>query len=393
MGLPLMHRAPAGHRSLFRVQALAGSALLVSCSWLPAETTVVLETPLLPDHFAAWSPAASSTAPAGAAANLPLLEDATLAAIAKEDGLTRTASVAYTRPGRAGEVSVQAIQFTDATGAVAAYTYLRHGGMTERAGESGIRNHTNVAVGEGKTLLREGTSLVVINSTDALSAEDLRALSNSLPKVSGPKGFPPLLPTYLPAEGETAGSVRYAVGPAAYKAEGGVLPPELIGFDKAAEAATADYTGRAGSGKLTLLLLPTPQIAGDRGRALEGWLNTPEAKSLGTVKLRRIGPMLALATGGFTPDQAKAMVDGIHLRTELTWNKPVPPEFHVEVRKTASLLTSILVFSGVGALAAILLGAFLGFGRAWVRVLMGKPAATEPEFLRLDLRSGTPAEK
>ena len=48
-----------------------------------------------------------------------------------------------------------------------------------------------------------------------------------------------------------------------------------------------------------------------------------------------------------------------------------------------------MVFSGVGALAALLLGAFLGFGRAWVRVLLGKPAATEPEFLRLDLRGNS----
>ena len=75
----------------------------------------------------------------------------------------------------------------------------------------------------------------------------------------------------------------------------------------------------------------------------------------------------------------------MHLRQEVTWNKPVPPEFHTEVRKTASLLTSIAVLSGVLGLAAVMLGLFLGLGRAWIRVLMGKPAATEPEFLRLDL--------
>ena len=36
------------------------------------------------------------------------------------------------------------------------------------------------------------------------------------------------------------------------------------------------------------------------------------------------------------------MVESIHLRNELTWNKPMPLEFHSEVRKTVSLLTSIL---------------------------------------------------
>jgi hypothetical protein len=41
--------------------------------------------------------------------------------------------------------------------------------------------------------------------------------------------------------------------------------------------------------------------------------------------------------------------------------------------------------SGLLALAAVILGLFLGFGRAAIRVMQGKPAATEPEFLRIDL--------
>ncbi len=53
--------------------------------------------------------------------------------------------------------------------------------------------------------------------------------------------------------------------------------------------------------------------------------------------------------------------------------------------KTYSLLTSIAVFCGLGALAAIVLGLFFGGGRAAIRVLQGKPAASEPEFLRIDL--------
>ena len=369
---------------------LCGCAALVLPVLLPAQTKLVLpETPLLPAHFAAWEANPSSASP-----DLPLLRDAATASIAREDGLTRTITQTYTHAGRS--IAAQALQFGDATGAVAAFTFLRERGMTETAMEPGARNHTNIAATSGHTLLREGTSLVVLDAepasaSTALSAADLHALADTLPKIGGPKGLPPLLPTYLPVIGLVPGSVRYAVGPVAYKADGGALPPALLGFEKAAETATADYTGRSGTGKLTLLLLPTPQIAGDRGRALESWLNSPEAKaaSLGSIKLRRIGPLLALAIGGFTPEQATAMVDGIHLRTELTWNKPVPPEFHVEVRKTASLLTSIMVFSGVGALGALLLGAFLGFGRAWVRVLLGKPAATEPEFLRLDLRSNS----
>ena len=98
--------------------------------------------------------------------------------------------------------------------------------------------------------------------------------------------------------------------------------------------------------------------------------------------------MVMVATGGWTSEEAHRVLGDIHLRTELTWNKQMPLEFHTEVKKTASLLVNIAVLSGVLGLAAVLLGLFLGFGRAWIRVLMGKPAATEPEFLRLDLRGG-----
>jgi hypothetical protein len=135
-------------------------------------------------------------------------------------------------------------------------------------------------------------------------------------------------------------------------------------------------------------MFPTPQIAGDRGRAIADDL-TQQGAAAGTVKLRREGPLLLLTTGGWNPSEAKAIVDGIHLRNELTWNKSVPPEFHTEIRKTVSLLTGILIFCGLGALAAIVLGLFFGGGRAAIRVLQGKPAATEPEFLRIDL-SGRP---
>ena len=79
------------------------------------------------------------------------------------------------------------------------------------------------------------------------------------------------------------------------------------------------------------------------------------------------------------------MVESIHLRNELTWNKAVPLEVHSEIKKTVSLLTSIAAFCGLGALAAIVLALFFGGGRAAIRVLQGKPAASEPEFLRIDL--------
>jgi hypothetical protein len=325
-------------------------------------------TPLLPESLRTGPDHdAGNGAPSWSGADAPILV---------EDGIRRYERGTAQSPVAHGSVSsgtapsgtVAVYQFDDATGAYAAYSYLRKSG------------------GDHVTL--SGVSVMVSNlklypeSTAAL----LKTVQIGLPKVGGTKGLPPLLPTYLPAKGLQRDSVKYALGPVGYQAMGGTVPPEIIGFDKAAEVVTAKYEGK---GTLTLLLYPTPQIAGDHGRQIETEMNR-QGTAAGTVKLRREGPLVLLTTGAWKPAEAQEMVENIHLRNQLTWNKPMPPEFHAEVRKTASLLTSILLFCGLGALAAVVLALFFGGARAAIRVMQGKPAATEPEFLRIDL-SGRPA--
>jgi hypothetical protein len=276
-----------------------------------------------------------------------------------ERGMPQSALAHGTVPG--GTVTVY--QFDDATGAYAAYTYLRKNG-----GEHAMLSGVSVVVSDLKLYPESAAAL-------------LKSVEVGLPKVGGTKGLPPLLPTYLPEKGLLKDTVKYSLGPVGYAATGGVLPGGIVGFDKAAEMVTANYQGR---GTLTLLLYPTPQIAGDHGRQIEAEMNHQGATA-GTVKLRREGPLVLMTTGAWKPAEAQAMVEGIHLRSQLTWNKPMPLEFHSEVRKTYSLLTSIAAFCGLGALAAIVLGLFFGGGRAAIRVMQGKPAASEPEFLRIDL--------
>jgi hypothetical protein len=274
-----------------------------------------------------------------------------------EDGIRR-----YER-GTVPGGTVTVYQFDDATGAFAAYTYLR-----KNAGDHVTQSGVSVVVSDLKLYPESAAAL-------------LRTVQTGLPKVGGTKGLAPLLPTYLPAKGLQRDSVKYAVGPVGYQAMGAAVPAGIIGFDKAAEVVTAKYEGK---GTLTLLLYPTPQIAGDHGRQIEAEMNR-EGVAAGTVKLRREGPLVLMTTGSWRPAEAQEMVENIHLRNELTWNKPMPLEFHSEVRKTVSLLTSVLVFCGLGALAAVVLALFFGGARAAIRVMQGKPAATEPEFLRIDL--------
>jgi hypothetical protein len=344
----------------------------------PVTKTTLLEPPtqLLPQRFGAWAKVKSSTGPSLAAEN-----DVATQTVLKEDGLERFASSTYQRDGSGQTISMKAFQFYDTTGAVAAYTYFR---TPEDRPAPQLKLGADASVDRSELLFREGATVVVTGFNEAVRATDLAALSIALPKAIGPTATAPLLPTLLPAKGLDAESVRYALGPASYAATGGVLPAQEVGFNKSAEAVTAKY--RSG-GVLTLLLYPTPQIAGEYGRAIETAMNRPGvAAAAGTVKLRREGPLLALTTGAWTPSGAQAMVEGVHLHTEVSFDKPMPLEFHSEIQKTYSLLQSIVIFCAISAVAMVVLALFLGGGRALIRVMQGKSAATEPEFLHIDLR-------
>jgi len=344
----------------------------------PVTKTMLIEPPtqLLPQRFGAWEQVKSSTD-----ATLASTYDGATQTVLKEDGLLRFASSTYKRDGSGETILMKALQFGDTTGAVAAYTYFR---LPQGRPAPQLKLGPEASLEGNGLLFREGATVVVTGFNANVRASDLAPLTVALPKAMGPTATAPLLPTLLPAKGLDQDSVRYALGPESYAAMGGVLPAQVVGFDKSAEALTAKYNS---GGVLTLLLYPTPQIAGEHARAIEAAMNQPgAAAAAGTVKLRREGPLVALTTGAWTPNAAQNMVDAVHLRTEVSFDKPMPLEFHAEIQKTYSLLESIVIFCCFSAVAMVVLALFFGGGRAAIRVMQGKPAATEPEFLRIDLR-------
>ncbi len=360
--------------------------------------TVLVEppTPLLGYKIGGLTLGANTTGTAAAASSFnaatcePVSQGGsgdTCAAVLKEDGLTRFAQGTYARTAGGAPLQAFALEFGDATGAFSAYTFYRSLEKQPRitAGDAGSGKASETTSDAEGSLVWAGTA--VLRVVGRPTEKELTALTAMLPKVGGRRGLAPLLPTYLPAKGLAAATVRYSLGPAAYKAMGGTMPPDLLAWDKSAEVATADYAGRGGKGAVTLMLYPTPQIAGDRGRALEKYVNGAGLAQFGTLKMRRVGPLLGMTTGALGAEQAQDYMAGLHLNQDLSFDKPMPLEFHAEIKKTATLLQSIAVFCGLGLLAALVLGTFLGGARAGIRVLQGKSAASDPEFLTINLRS------
>jgi len=380
------------HRPLFRFSAIV-LALPLSLSLAFAKTPgknptekAIPPPAILPTDFAGWqlaAPAANSTAPEAAdSANADLL---------KEDGFAQFASATYTRNG--DKLSVRAIRFADASGAYAAYTFYRRPGLPKQeVGFGGVFDGTRVLFWQSATLVD-----ATFDHLTGMSAAELRELAGSLPKAEGGAGVPPPLPGYLPQAGLDAQSTRYALGPIGYLRGGGLLPASLVDFDRGAEVITAQYSGRDGDGTLTLIDYPTPQLAANRATAVAAFLaagNTPAtqwstqlAASLpAALQSRRSGPLLAISSGDFSSEAARKLISSVNYNADVTWNHP--QGYVSEVSKTAKLLIGIVTLTAILGGSALLLGIFLGGGRALYRRLRGKPASTlaDAEFISLHLR-------
>jgi hypothetical protein len=229
-----------------------------------------------------------------------------------------------------------------------------------------------------------------------MSAAELRELAATFPVPQGSKALAPPILSSLPQSSLDGQTTHYAEGPAGYAGAGGVLPPEMVGFDRGAEAVTANYTLRSGPATLTIIDYPTPQMAFAEepkiraylkagSQAQPAWPKPLQDSDLASLEVRRSGPLVVLVSGDAVPDESHKLLDLVHYSADII---SIPQPVESEVSKTSKLLLGIAALVIVGGSAAILLGFFLGGGRALYRIARGKPASSvyDAEFIRIDLR-------
>lgn len=351
--------------------------------------------PLLPEVFAGWvaegAPKKLNDAAQADPANVAAL---------KEYDFTGAELASYKREGET--LSLRALAFHDASGAYGTYTFYRKNGWPkEEIGAGATSDHNRVLFWVGNTVVDANFSRI-----GPMSGADLRELARQLPVPQGGEALaPPILADLpranLPEASLDAQTTHYALGPAGYAGAGGVLPPELVGFDRGAEALTANYTMRSGPATLTLIDYPTPQLAAAQeakirdyiqaGRPSGGKLAQPpwpkplQDSTLPSIEVGRSGPLVALVSGDAIPDECHRLLATVHYESDLM---SIPQPTESETRKTGQLLMGIVVLVIIGASAAILLGFFLGGFRALYRIARGKPASSlyDVEFTSLNLR-------
>jgi hypothetical protein len=327
-------------------------ALGVAFAGESPRATQPTQSSILPPQFAGWHISGSAKA-----SEDPAIADSVNAALLKEYGLTDFESATYTRDdGR--KVALKSIRFADASGAYGAFTYYKMPQMlTESIPDQGASLNERVLFYRGNILVD-----AVFEKLSAMSAAELRDLSEALPLPAGNTRNLPILPEYLPKSGYVKNTAKYVVGPVGLEKIGAPLSALLVDFNSSAEVALGNYQTAGGVAALMLIEYPTPQLAAEHLRRIDAANQAnaqPQAGSpiaiAGPIFDKRTGPIVVIATGTISPGEARALMSWVNYEADVNWTENT---YQGKKNNLANLLLNVfllcgilIVFAGVAGLA------------------------------------------
>jgi hypothetical protein len=345
---------------------------LAACLWLVASALAADGGGFLPKSFAGWTQSGQPQISDNASK-----VDSAYPAVLKEYGFNGSETATYTRDDGC-KLTIKAARFNDATGAYGAFTFYSQPVMkTEQIG-------TEAASANDRVLFYRSNVLVDANfdRLTEMSASELRELAGMLPTAPGSAGNLPTLPQYLPKADAVENSAKYILGPQALLATKAPLAAEQVDFSHDPEILIQDYSSKAGPLTLTVINYPTPQIAGDRLRALQA-ADQGDPKS---YLVRRTGPLLAVVTGPTGSSEAQSLLGSVNYEAEVTWDEATSFSKRDNI---GELIVGIFVLIGIILLLSLIFGLFFGGIRVAMKRLFPQKVFDRPEdveIIQLHLR-------
>ncbi len=351
-----------------RCALIAGIFLLSLLAFADQKNTGPAVPAILPRQFAGWQQTGTpklSTDPAAA--------DSTNAALLKEYGFTDFESASYRRDdGRT--LTIKAARFADASGAYGAFTYYRTPEMLkEDVGTLGASLNERILFYRGNVLVD-----AVFQKLSAMSASELRELSNSIALPQGTAQNLASFLSYMPHGQNERGTATYVVGPVGLDKIGSPLPASLVDFSTGAEVALGTY----GDAKLMLISYPTPQIAGTHLRTIEAAQSGQAGNAAFYTK--RSGPLVVLVAG-VAKSEAQSLLASVNYDATVTWNEKNPFD---QRNNIGNIVWNALVLCGILGVMMLIAGvAFGGVQVALTRMFARKRLARgeDVEFISLHL--------
>ena len=337
---------------------------------LTTVNAMAAEPKFLPASFNGWEQVPASVKTGSDATAV----DPTDFAVLKEYGFANYEIATYARNDRT--MNVKAARFENASGAYGAFTFYTQPEMqTEKIGEGAASNNTRVLFFRGDVLVD-----VTLERVTAMSAADLRALAEALPRPSGRNSALPSVPANLPRQSLVPNTEHYIMGPVALARSGVPVPAAMVDFSKGPDIVYARYRTSYGEAGLTLVEYPTPQIAAERLRAWQS-ANLPA----GPFYFRRSGPLLAAVNGNIPQGEAESLLASINYDADVTLTQARHQPREDRAGFIVALILLVLMVLGV----ALVIGLAFGGFRMLARKLFpnsGFDRKEEVEIIRLNLR-------
>ncbi|MFI5113732.1 MAG: DUF6599 family protein [Terriglobales bacterium] len=336
---------------------------------------------VLPKVFAGWQVKDSISKSAD-----PAAADGANAPVLKEYGFQRLEKATYTRDdGR--KLAIKAAAFEDASGAYGAFTFYRMPEMLdEKIGGQGASLNNRVLFYQGNVLVD-----AVFDKLSAMSAAELRELAGALPQPSGSTSKLPSLPGYLPKGSDQKGTAKYILGPVTLDRVGSPLSTSLVDFQSGAEVVISKYRAAAGEATLMLISYPTPQIAAQRLRQIDAAHHVTQQPGVASIVEigpffdKRTGPIIVIAAGPLSLNEAKTLLGAVSYEAEVTWNENT----YVSKRDNlANLLFNVIILCGILIGLALVAGLVFGGFRILMKRLFPNRVFDRPEdmeFISLHL--------
>ena len=124
-----------------------------------------------------------------------------------------------------------------------------------------------------------------------------------------------------------------------------------------------------------MLDYPTPQIAGERLRALQA-----AQKGSNNFLERRTGPILEVVSGAVGSSEAQQLLNSVNYEAEVTWNEATSLSKRDNI---GNLIVAVFALIGIILLISIIFGVFFGGIRIVVKRLFPNRVFDRPEEVEI----------